>query len=143
MTRFRWTVAIVLSAAFGAGMNSFPQDARPVARPVSVEFSGATNLTVLPGDISKSRLKRIMRGYETDLGVSCNYCHVEDRDTGIVDYASDENPRKHTARVMIAMVEAINGEHLARLGGDRRYAVTVTCGSCHQGRSNPLAFEGH
>jgi len=101
-----------------------------------------TNLKALPGDTSRTELRQIMRGYESDLGVSCSYCHVEDRDTGIVDYASDENTRKHTARVMISMLDSINGEYLAKLGGDRRYAVPVTCGSCHQGRSNPQAYEG-
>jgi len=43
---------------------------------------------------------------------------------------------------MISMLTDINDKYLAQLGGDRRYAVPVTCGSCHQGQSNPPAFEG-
>jgi len=73
--------------------------------------------------------------------VSCSYCHVEDRDSGVIDYASDENPRKHTARIMISMLNDINDKHLAQLGGDRRYAQPVTCASCHQGRASPPVFE--
>lgn len=125
--------AIGVFLAGGVGMTSGAPDT-PFPRTV-------TNLKVLAADTPSSHLKRIMRGYEADLGVTCSYCHVEDRDTGIIDYASDENTRKHTARVMIEMLETINGKYLAQLGGDRRYAVPVTCGSCHLGRSNPQAFE--
>jgi hypothetical protein len=99
-----------------------------------------TNLQVLPASLSQFELRDLMKQYERDLGVSCNYCHVEDRDSGVIDYATDDNPRKHTARIMIAMLDDINGTHLTQLGGDRRYAAAVTCGSCHQGRANPQAF---
>lgn len=99
------------------------------------------NLQVLPKDITVATLKRLMRGYERELGVECSYCHVENRDTGELDYVSDENPKKEIARIMIAMLEDINGRHLAQLGGDRRYAADVSCGSCHQGRANPPSWE--
>ncbi len=107
-------------------------DEKP-ARPV--------NLQVLRADIAPLALGRLMKRYERELGVSCSYCHVENRDTAKRDYVSDENPRKQTARVMIAMLEDINDRHLAQLGGDRRYAAQVTCGSCHQGRANPPEFQ--
>jgi hypothetical protein len=124
-------------------MSSHSQDALPVSRVATADFPAeATNLKVLPPAISRARLRKLMRGYESDLGVSCSYCHVENRDTGIVDYASDENPRKQSARVMISMVERINADYLAQLGGDSRYSNSVTCGSCHRGHSSPLAFEG-
>jgi hypothetical protein len=100
----------------------------------------ATNLQVLPASISPSGLKSLMKQYERELGVSCSYCHVEDRESSVIDYASDENPRKHTARIMIAMLEDINSKHLAQLAGDRRYSEPVSCGSCHRGRANPQAF---
>ena len=99
-----------------------------------------TNLQVLPGELSRVEVRALMKQYERELGVSCNYCHVEDRDSGFIDYASDDNPRKHTARIMIAMLNDINSKHLAQLGGDRRYAVPVTCGNCHQGQANPPAY---
>lgn len=99
------------------------------------------NLRVLPADISKPKLGVLMRGYRRDLGVECSYCHVQDRDSGGYDYASDENPKKEIARLMIGMLDDINDRHLAGLGGDRRYAAAVTCGSCHQGRANPPAWE--
>ena len=103
--------------------------------------SAVTNLLVLPAQSSRASVRSLMKQYERELGVSCSYCHVEDRDSGVIDYASDENPRKHTALIMIAMLNDINDKHLAQLGGDRRYAQPVTCASCHQGRASPPVFE--
>jgi len=99
-----------------------------------------TNLKVLPRDIPAASIGKLMKRYEEDLGVSCSYCHVENPQTQKFDYASDDNPVKETARIMIAMLNDINSKYLAQLG-DRRYAVPVTCGSCHQGQSNPPGFE--
>jgi hypothetical protein len=99
------------------------------------------NLKVLPQDISTPELGRLMKGFEKDLGVTCSHCHVEDPATRKFDYASDENPAKSQARLMITMLKDINDKYLAQLGGDRRYAVPVTCGSCHLGQSSPPVFE--
>ncbi len=110
------------------------------AEPERGFVAAMSNLQVLSARLSREDVRGLMKQYERDLGVSCNYCHVEDRDTGVIDYASDENPRKHTARIMISMLDDINERHLAQLGGERRYAVPVTCGSCHQGRTSPPEF---
>jgi hypothetical protein len=99
------------------------------------------NLKVLSPDISTAELGHLMRGFEKDLGVTCSHCHVEDPATRQFNYASDENPAKAQARMMIIMLKDINDKYLVQLGGDRRYAVPVTCGSCHQGQSSPPAFE--
>jgi hypothetical protein len=66
---------------------------------------------------------------------------VEDASTRKFDFASDENPDKNTARLMITMLKDINEKYLPQLGGDRRYATAVTCGSCHQGQSSPPTFD--
>lgn len=107
-----------------------------------IPLSKPTNLQVLPRDMAAAKLGQLMKRFERDLGVSCSYCHVENRDTGKIDYVSDENPKKHTARIMIAMLDDINDRHLAQLADDRRYAEPVTCGNCHQGRASPPAFDG-
>jgi hypothetical protein len=124
---------LCLAAASDSWIASAAESGEPASAP--------TNLQVLPATMSRAGLRSLMKQYERDLGVNCSYCHVEDRDSGFIDYADDDNPRKHTARLMIAMLEDINDKHLARLGGDRRYAQPVTCGSCHQGRSSPPVFE--
>jgi hypothetical protein len=136
-----WSCALLCAAASA----SMPEQQRSdtVASPFA---AGAThfkpvNLKVLPQDISTAELGRLMKGFERDLGVTCNHCHVEDPATRKFDYASDENPAKSQARLMITMLKDINDKYLAQLGGDRRYAVPVTCGSCHQGQSSPPAFE--
>jgi hypothetical protein len=134
MRAIRITLAALAALALStAWMARADEAVEPAAAPA--------NLQVLPGHLSRAGVRSLMKQYERALGVSCNYCHVEDRDSGVIDYASDENPRKHTARLMIAMLKDINDKHLVQLGGDRRYAQPVTCGSCHQGRATPQAFE--
>jgi hypothetical protein len=133
------TTRITMAALAGLALSTA---AWMVRADEAVEPTGAPgNLQVLPEHLSRAGVRSLMKQYERALGVSCNYCHVEDRDSGVIDYASDENPRKHTARLMIAMLKDINDRHLVQLGGDRRYAQPVTCGSCHQGRATPQAFE--
>jgi len=99
------------------------------------------NLQVLPKDTSALAMTKLMQRYAEDLGVSCSHCHVQDTETRRFDYVSDENQNKHVARAMIGMLNDINGKYLAQIGRDRRYAVPITCGSCHQGQSSPPAFE--
>lgn len=63
-----------------------------------------------------------MRIFNTSLGVDCLHCHVQG------DFASDENPKKETARTMLLLVREIN----AKLG-ERK----VSCYTCHRGSSKP------
>jgi photosynthetic reaction center cytochrome c subunit len=130
MTLSRGTVLTLFSCVLSATVAA--QDI-PRTKPV--------NLQVLPKETSSASVGKLMKRFEKELGVSCSHCHVEDPQTQKLDYASDENPRKQTARLMIAMLDDINNKYLAQLGSDRRYAVPVTCGSCHQGQSSPPAFE--
>ncbi len=109
-------------------------------RSAELAYAHPRNLKVLPRDISAAALKNLMERYREALGVSCSYCHAEDERTGRLDYASDEKPAKATARLMITMLNDINGKYLAQLG-DPRYAVNASCGSCHQGESDPPVFE--
>ena len=113
-----------------------------VAMAIDESSKPPMNLQVLPKEMSAAKVGKLMKQFEQDLGVKCSHCHVEDPHTQKIDYVSDENPRKQTARVMISMLTDINDKYLAQLASDRRYAVPVTCGSCHQGQTNPPAFEG-
>jgi len=99
-----------------------------------------TNLKVLPKNISGGDLDRLMKRFTQDLGVRCGYCHDENSDTKKINYESDENPVKETARFMIKMNEDINTKYLGQLG-DRRYAEPLTCGNCHQGQVDPPTFQ--
>jgi len=100
----------------------------------------STNLKVLPKSISAGDLDKLMHQYQQYLGQPCGYCHEENPETKQLDFASDENPIKDTARFMISMTNDINSKYLAQLG-DRRYAEPFTCGNCHRGQVQPPAFE--
>jgi len=137
MTVFR-RVLLALLSSLAIGVAIAMDSAEPVP---GIPRSKPVNLRVLPKEMSAASVGKVMKRFEQELGVKCSHCHVEDPQTLKVDYVSDENPRKQTARVMISMLSDINDKYLAQLGGDRRYAVPVTCGSCHQGRSSPPEFE--
>jgi len=137
MTVFR-RVLLALLSSLSIGVAIAMDSAEPVP---GIPRSKPVNLQVLSKEMSAASVGKVMKRFEQELGVKCSHCHVEDPQTLKVDYVSDENPRKQTARVMISMLSDINDKYLAQLGGDRRYAVPVTCGSCHQGRSSPPEFE--
>ena len=137
------SIALLLGCLLsGTALSTYPHELEsPAGTADEVPRGKPVNLQVLSRELAPVALGRLMKRYEQDLGVSCSYCHVENRDSGKIDYASDENPRKQTARLMIGMLDDINGKYLGELGSDSRYAAPVTCGSCHQGRSSPPAFE--
>lgn len=108
-----------------------PAQRRPIPQP--------TNLKVLPKDMTGQQVVAIMRSFEGYLGVECTFCHVKDPATGRPNFASDANPMKDRARVMMRMTEAINTEYLTQLT-DPKPEHPVTCGTCHQGMSEPEPF---
>jgi hypothetical protein len=67
----------------------------------------------------------VMRQYTQALGVTCDHCHVPGGDR-----ASDDNPKKDVARMMIGMVHDINGKF-----PDAK--EHVTCYTCHRGKVAP------
>ncbi len=64
------------------------------------------------------------------LGLCCSDCHPG-AGTDKVVWESDENPRKVTARQMVLMVQAINGDHFSG-------RQAVTCWTCHRLRVIPV-----
>ena len=82
-----------------------------------------TNLKVLKTK-SGAEVRQIMRTFTTGLGVLCMYCHL------LGNFASDENPKKETARHMIQMTAVIN-----RQFPDGK--MHVSCFTCHRGESEP------
>ncbi len=137
--------AVLAVAGIGTAIYTFSQGPTVKAPEVSprVNHSRPTNLKVLPKDLSGDQIDALMHRYQQELGAPCGYCHVEiekDDHTKEIDFASDENPIKQTARIMIGMTSDLNGKYLAQLG-DRRYAEPLTCGNCHQGQIDPPVFE--
>jgi hypothetical protein len=80
------------------------------------------NLKVLPPD---TNIMATMMAFRNALGQQCTFCHVQG------DFASDENPKKITARHMIQMVGEIN----AKFPDGKAH---VSCYTCHRGATVPL-----
>lgn len=97
------------------------------------------NLKVLPKDISTKDLSRIMiDDFEDGLGVSCGFCHAEEKDSHKLDYASDEKPEKEIARLMMKMTLDVNEKYFQvthPLIGDS--TLSITCMTCHKGQPRP------
>jgi hypothetical protein len=75
--------------------------------------------------LKPEEVRPMMFAFRTALGVQCTHCHVMN------DFASDENPKKDVARMMISMVRDIN----AKFPGDAK--ERVTCYTCHRGKVTP------
>jgi hypothetical protein len=128
MRRSGATTVACLTLALLCGINA-AQQAPPAA----------TNLKVLPKNTSTADLYKRMATMQHDLGVSCSFCHAEDPDTKQINYASDENPRKETARLMMRMTNDINDKYLGTIVVSQD-TPAVTCGNCHLGQMHPPAY---
>lgn len=102
----------------------------------------AMNLKVLPAKTQPDRLRAVMRGFTSSLGVRCNYCHVgeEGKPLSTYDFPADTNPNKDRAREMMRMLGSIDG-HLKKIQPSAAERVEVRCQTCHQGRPRPTTLE--
>jgi hypothetical protein len=96
-----------------------------------------TNLKVLPKNISKAELDKVMSGFKTSLGVKCNFCHAPNAE-GKMDFASDAKPEKDMARMMMKMTANINKKFFHIKDAKNPDAVlAVSCITCHNGKPHP------
>lgn len=132
MRRLRLAVSFSLFVAVVA--------AGPAAPQIPDKF---TNLKVLPKDIQKPELVRIMRSFSSSLNVRCIHCHKGDDpvDLSKVDFASDEKETKAIARAMIKMTQGINTTLKTELASVRQQSFDVTCWTCHHGNLLPETLE--
>lgn len=102
-----------------------------------------TNLRVFPEDITVGELTSIMADFTRALGVRCTHCHVgeEGRSLATYDFASDDKATKRKARIMIEMVNNINGDLLAGLEERATPSISVQCVTCHRGAQEPRMLE--
>ena len=106
-----------------------PQTPRPAPK----------NLKALPKDTTGDQVVKYMHQYTGDLGVGCNFCHAApDATTRHVDWSSDANPMKDTARFMITMTAELNEKVDAM--PNKMFADPITCGTCHRGEKHPSVF---
>ena len=126
---------LTIFPAFGQTNGNAPASAPAQRR----QIPAPTNLKVLPKDTTGPQVISIMRGFTGDLGVDCTYCHARNAATGHPNFASDENPMKDRARLMLKMTSTINTQFLTQLTNPKP-ANPVTCGTCHRGMSKPEVF---
>jgi hypothetical protein len=89
------------------------------------------NIQVLKG-LPDSQLGTVMQYIAVSMGRRCDFCHVNKGGNNWV-WESDEKEEKLAARKMMTMVLAINKDNF-------RGSTTVTCYTCHRGRSTPQAI---
>ena len=128
--RFSLAAAVAVffaSAVYGVGVFAEQPPAQP-PQPQGAPGGGRggppKNLQVLK-DVSPDQLQLTMQYIAASLGVQCNFCHVQGQND------LDDKPTKLTAREMMKMVDRINGTFF-----DAK--PTVSCASCHNGRSKPV-----
>jgi len=74
--------------------------------------------------IKDEDVRPMMGLFTRSLGVRCDYCHIQG------NFASDDNPKKETARMMITLAHDLNAKF-----PDGK--VHVTCYTCHRGKTVP------
>lgn len=109
-------LSALFAGLFAAGLVAH-QSAASAADP------GGKNLKVLPKELSKAEIKKLMKGISDSLGVQCDFCHDTD------DMAKDTE-HKEVARGMMKMTMELNKNYFK---GKQR----VTCMTCHNGKKEP------
>ena len=122
--------SVVLTVAcLASALAAHAQPARP-PRPLE-------NVKVLTA-WSSTDVRDEMRKMTEALGVTCDHCHVQG------NFASDEKRPKHTARRMMQLTLALNGEYFSGYDakpGESKFG-RVTCYTCHQGAATPKLSSG-
>lgn len=103
------------------------------------------NLQVLPETTTAQELREIMTGFSQALGVRCHHCHDDSngRRFDQMDFAADTKETKEVARIMMQMVQRINGDTVPQVERTMSTdaAVQVTCVTCHRGLAVPRMLE--
>jgi hypothetical protein len=143
MKRTSCAIALGIVVFVGAAISA-QAPATPAQQP-----GGFTNLQVWPKDTSRATIMQFMNAFDDSLGVTCNYCHVEQG--GKFDFASDDKREKRVARQMILLRDSINvvlpaivgkpaGAGPTSLDGHPGAPVRVLCSSCHRGLPVPRSI---
>lgn len=123
-------VFVLCSLSIGRVVHAQPPQGGPPPPPPS-------NLQVLQKDTPRPDVVAVMRTFTTGLGVTCDFCHVQDG-TGRNDFAKDDLPTKRAARAMLVMVAQINQAVAATLKDKPpSEIVKVECVTCHRGLAIP------
>jgi len=119
-------VAAYAVALIGARAQNAPQGGPGADAPPKTASQQFKNIQVLK-DAPADQLIPAMQFITASLGVDCDYCHVENA------FDKDDKKPKVMARKMMEMMLTVNSENFE---GHRE----VTCYTCHQGNTKPVAI---
>ena len=109
-------------------------------RPADIEgpFKNLQVLKKMDGD----HLENIMGGFNSQLGVTCKYCHPWKKKDGdpheYMDFITDEKPEKKIAREMLRMSIRLNRKYFnSAIDGQLKVKPVIWCKTCHQGLERP------
>ena len=94
--------------------------------------AGPRNLQILPKTTTNAELEKVMNGFGEQLGVKCEFCHGPQQE-------KDDKPHKADARRMMTLVLEMKAKRASYFGPRVKEGV-ITCGMCHQGKSEPEPF---
>ena len=92
-------------------------------RPAETAFK---NIQLLKGEPA-GRVIAYMRLFTIDLGVKCDFCHVEHA------FDKDDKPTKQMARKMIVMMQGIAKDYT-------HGKLIINCYTCHKGQTEPVSM---
>lgn len=127
---YKKTIVVLLMAGFAFSLSAF--------MPKPAEEAKFKNLKVLPKNISKEDLDKVMDNFKMALGVRCGYCHAPMKDNPKkMDFASDDKKEKETARAMMRMTAKINKKYFHNAMQDGKTLNEIACITCHNGKTEP------
>lgn len=138
LTRYGRTALVFTLAGFLLSVTLITGQDRRGGRRGAGNQRPERNLKILPKDISKDDLQATMKSFTQALGVRCDFCHVgEGDDLRQYKFGLDDKDHKITARLMMNMVNEVNGKFMAQIKDHDGESPQVTCISCHRGKSEP------
>ncbi len=127
---YKKTIVLSLLACLTISLSAFMPKAEPAPK--------AKNLKVLPKNISKEELDKVMDDFKLALGVRCSHCHAPMKDNPRkMDFASDEKPEKEIARDMMRMTAKINKKYFHKALAEGKTITQIACVTCHNGKTEP------
>ncbi len=123
-----WSTPLSVVAAVIVGVALAPAQGTAAKGQTSGEFFKNVSTSTLKG-LTPSDFLGAMGVMTAALGYDCSNCHPG-AGTDKMDWVTDANPKKKTARKMVEMVAAINRQNFAG-------AQMVTCWTCHHGLDLP------
>jgi hypothetical protein len=97
-------LSVILSAiVIASAQEPQQQPARPRSNPIPDHF---VNLQVLPKDIKKPQLMRIMKQFCMTFNVRCLHCHAVSDDLMTGSFDADEKESKQKARQLLKLIYA-------------------------------------